>query len=90
MADYKDILGKLAGKGKTVANTTLNNYPGQIANKITSGDLWSGGSNTTVSLFTNKIGLDDKIDGLFGGKTTHADAAAKAAKKVSDAAKGMK
>ena len=83
-------VGKLAGKGKTVANTTLNNYPGQIANKITSGDLWSGGSNTTVSLFTNKIGLDDKIDGLFGGKTAHADAAAKAAKKVSDAAKGMK
>ena len=86
-------IGKLGGKGTEFNTSRISNYggaTGTIANKITSGDLVSGGANTAVSMITEKTGMNDAIDGLFGSPTAHADAAAQAAKKIADAAKGMK
>ncbi len=90
-------VGKLAGKGKELNQSdfskTLSNYggaTGKITNKITSGDAVGGGANTAVSMITEKTGMNDAIDKFFGSPTAHADAAAQAAKRISDAASGIR
>ncbi len=83
-------VGKLAGKGSTVANTKVNNYgwgwTKGLDNTITSGDLISGSTNAATSFITNKLGLEDKMNSWFGKQTAHAEAAAEAAKKISQTA----
>ncbi|MBQ4350691.1 MAG: hypothetical protein II768_05490 [Clostridia bacterium] len=90
-------VGKLAGKGEAFKQSdfskTLSNYggaTGKITNKITSGDAVGGGANTAVSMITEKTGMNDAIDKFFGSPTAHADAAAQTAKRISDAASGIR